>query len=129
MPRVPTFCETTLCARRSDGHVPGALQPSDQLDDELERFISECDYPARGSLRPKPLSPAEDGVWQLKTPDLRVFGWFWRPGDFIVSQIGFKANLRRPELYRPFIAQACRDRDSLQLDPPPFITGELAHVL
>lgn len=65
---------------------PGTeLVPLEQVDVLFHDFVSGEDfayYERSHSLR-----PAELGVWELKTLDVRVFGWFPKKGVFVMANV------------------------------------------
>jgi hypothetical protein len=70
------------------------------------------------------LRPADAGVWELKTPDLRLFGWFYRKDVFIISKPMDANFVKDHDLYR-----GCRDevrafRDAFNLDAPKHVEGD-----
>jgi hypothetical protein len=72
------LCEDRLQHRRDRG-----------ADALFNTFLSGGDV---RSFPPKCLQPVEDGVWELRTHDLRFFGWFWRRGVFVTAEADTKAN-------------------------------------
>ena len=77
-----------------------------------------CDH------RFKPLNHLSEGVWELKTADVRIFGWFAVKDCFIGTDGDLKRNIIDRNLYRPYAEQAARFRSLLDLDEPKFVTGE-----
>lgn len=69
------------------------------------------------------LTPDSEYVWELKTEDLRVFGWFPEKGKFIAVTVEMKKNLRSKKLYEPFIDDVITFRSTLSLDEPKSLTG------
>ena len=69
------------------------------------------------------LQALEDGVWYLKTTDLRIFGWFWKKDCFIgvVADTAFR--VKEHNLYQGYRGEVVRFRDKLLLDEPKFIPG------
>jgi hypothetical protein len=65
-----------------------------------------------------------DGIWELKTADLRLFGWFLQKDCFIVSDIDDTGRIKQSNLYRGYCLQAVRRRDALELNEPKFIRGD-----
>ena len=61
----------------NSGRLDADLTPSEQLDNLLHRWISG--QPMRYDRAFKDLMPPEDEVWEMKTADLRIFGWIYRP--------------------------------------------------
>lgn len=101
--------------------------PREQLDDLLVEFLGTEPftigrrfapiYPARGKIWP--------GVWELKTPDLRIFGWFPRQNTFIAVKGSHAQKLKDfPALYGVCRDEVVRVRNELPLDEPKYIAGE-----
>jgi len=64
-----------------------------------------------------------DGVWYLKTADVRLFGWFPFRDGFIAGAIGLTDLVKRSQLYFGFGSEIVRLRDNLPLDDPKFVGG------
>ena len=126
MPRVVTYFQETLPGLASDGYVSGALTPLDQADEFLSAFARSDQW---FQMPPHSMKPEDLGIWELCTSDLRFFGWFWRQGTFTISAVGLAGQTKDKGLYPGYRAQAVNDRLTLDLDPPPFITGKLTDVL
>jgi hypothetical protein len=77
----------------------------------------------------KPLTHIRDGIWELKTPDLRIFGWFWRKDVFIGSAGDLKDRIKEHHLYRGYATEAAMFRNELGLDEPKFIPGDDPHAV
>lgn len=76
------------------------------------------------------LRQAEHGVWELKTRDLRLFGWFPKQDVFIWTNIEAKSRLLAVRgLVEGYRNEAQHDRDLLDLDEPKFVPGDLPHVV
>lgn len=73
----------------------------------------------------KPLIHIGDGVWELKTPDLRIFGWFYRMDCFIGAVADDATRIKKVPLYYGYAhVTTPRFRDALDLDPPKYIAGD-----
>src|ERR1700733_1797046 len=59
------------------------LSPIEQVDVLFHDFVSGEDlvYYERCHF----MEPLINGVWELKTPDIRIFGWFCKRGVFIAA--------------------------------------------
>jgi hypothetical protein len=70
--------------------------------------------------------PMSDEVWEMKTADIRIFGWMYRPRTFI-AVFGDYADLYKGKTQRRSYEDARRKikkaRDILDLDPPKFTKG------
>jgi hypothetical protein len=110
--------------------LPNMQAPSDaqwdhaeQVDDLLLRYsIGEA-----LSYGPQfhALHPGHRGVVELKTSDVRIFGWFYRRDVFIATNGHDTTFIKERGLYAGYRDEACRLRDQLNLDPPKFITGSM----
>lgn len=69
------------------------------------------------------LESAVDGVWEFKTGDVRIFGWFYKRDVFIISDLDDADKIKRLNLYGPYAEQLQRDREALDLDDPKFLTS------
>jgi hypothetical protein len=104
------------------GKSNAAQTPLEQLDDILRKWITgrQMRYPQWI----KDLMPLRDEVWELKTADLRIFGWIHKPRKFIAVLGGYADDYKaRPELYDAARKMVIAARDELNLDPPKFATG------
>ena len=72
----------------------------------------------------KPLIHIQDGVWELKTPDLRLFGWFPVKDCFIMGEMGLATSVKRNNLYEAYVNMVADWRKQLDLDEPKFIPGK-----
>lgn len=75
------------------------------------------------AFQPKVLEPIGDGVWYLKTPDLRVFGWFYAKDCFIGVVADTAERVKTYNLYQGYRGEVVHFRNALDLDEPKFIPG------
>jgi hypothetical protein len=75
------------------------------------------------------LRPYVDGVWELKTGDVRIFGWFPQKDHFIgvVAHDAYFVKLH--DLYHGLVGEVVRFRDALALDDPKFVPGDNPHAV
>ncbi len=100
----------------------------EQLDDLLHEFISGGPLPF--NRRFKPWRRTADGVWYLKTIDLRIFGWFSHIDTFIAAFGSDATKCKDHNLYNGFVGQTVRLRTLLPLDEPKCIfSGDPNDVL
>ncbi len=97
------------------------VAPNAQLDAFVEHFAS-------GGVLTHPesfheMTPLPEGVWVLKTADIRVFGFFHRRDCFVAAIVDSAEWVKRHNLYHGYIGETIRFRDSLDLDEPKFIAG------
>jgi hypothetical protein len=107
---------------------PGRLQspdpPKEQVDNILYRWITGRDIIY--SRQFKDLMPQRDEVWEIKTADIRIFGWIYQPLKFVAvfgdyADLYKGRNARRN--YDDAVQRVKNKRDGLDLDPPKFATG------
>ena len=106
--------------------VPGRnLTPKEQVEQLLYDFV--IGRPMAYDVDRKKLEPHGNHVWELKTPDVRLFGWYVVKKCMVIVCGELKRNLTKNPAYKPFINQVVAFREGLDLDPPKFITGVTAH--
>ncbi|WP_432814110.1 hypothetical protein [Sphingorhabdus sp.] len=121
LPRAHKWLVEVLPETDSDRNIEET--PSEQLDALFYEFCSGQALPVGRTF--KALVHLGDGVWELKTADVRLFGWFTQRDCFVVSDCDSKYNLiQRRSMYRGYCEQAVRLRDNLALDEPKFVTGD-----
>lgn len=120
LPRVePRFCADLP---RWDSNWKVEQSPTQQMDSLLEIFCSGETLTFGPQF--KPLVHLGDGVWELKTPDLRFFGWFPHKDCFIGGALDTAFNVKSHKLYAGYAGEVAYYRGELPLDEPKFIAGE-----
>jgi hypothetical protein len=97
------------------------LSPYGQVEQLLFDFV--IGRPLVYDAQRKKLNPVGLHVWELKTLDVRLIGWFPRKRHFIVVCGRLKTELLKASLYAPCINLVTLFRNTLDLDPPKTITG------
>ena len=69
------------------------------------------------------LRPDRNGIWELKTPDVRLFGWFHHRDHFIGVLADDATRIKQYDLYNGYCGDVVRFRDGLDLDEPKYIKG------
>lgn len=102
------------------------LEPVEQVDALLQRYAAgrALQYGDGGDIRC--LEPCGDGVWEFKTKDVRIFGWFPVMDVFVATNAKDADTVKRLHLYGPMVREAGRVRDQLNL---PFIAGDDVDVV
>lgn len=72
----------------------------------------------------KPLYPRENGTWELKTQDIRIFGWFAQKDHFVGVVADEMWKIKEHRLYAGYIGEVVRFRDRLNLNAPKFVPGD-----
>jgi hypothetical protein len=75
------------------------------------------------------LHPYDHAVWELKTGDVRIFGWFPKKDHFIGVVAHDAYFVKRHDLYHGLIGEVVRFRDALNLDEPKFVPGDDPHAV
>lgn len=98
--------------------------PQEQLDQILHKWISGRDV-VYGRMF-KDLMPISDEVWEMKTADIRIFGWMCEPRKF-VAVFGDYADhykLRSSRSYEVAKRKVIKFRECLDLDEPKIANGD-----
>ncbi len=120
LPRARDWLAKELLESTSNWNIEE--NPVQQLDALVYEFcIGE---PLAIGQRFKALRPVGNGVWELKTADLRLFGWFVQKDCFIVCDCDTTLRVKQMRLYPGYRDQAVRFRERLDLDEPKFIAGD-----
>jgi hypothetical protein len=78
----------------------------------------------------KPLNYVENGIWELKTADLRIFGWFPAKDCFIGVIADTKARILEYHLYNAYAnVEVAPFRNQLDLNEPKFVAGVNPHAV
>jgi hypothetical protein len=98
-----------------------ALSVLDQFEGALEDYVAGRPVPL--PRRMKMWRRTDEGVWYLKTNDLRIFGWFVQRDTFIAAQGASAFHAKTYDLYNGYVGQVLRFRNLLNLDEPKFVQG------
>lgn len=69
------------------------------------------------------LRHVSDGVWELKTLEVRMFGWFYRRDVFICAAVQSADAVKKDQLYDFYREKVVTLRDELALDGAKFLPG------
>jgi hypothetical protein len=64
-----------------------------------------------------------DGVWELKTADVRIFGWFPGRDQYIAVRVDQAWRVKESNLYAGYKGEVVRYRDALPLAGDKFVKG------
>lgn len=118
-PEANAWMETTLAAARRDRGRD--LWPLEQVEQLFYDFV--IGRPLVYDQQRKKLDPIGQHVWELKTEDVRLIGWFPKKKNFVVVCGQMKRDLRNRKLYTPCILHTVWFRQNLDIDEPKSITG------
>lgn len=100
------------------------LSPYEQVDQVLYEYV--IGRPMAYDLNRKKLEPQAHHVWEFKTQDVRLVGWFVKRANFVIVRGELKDNLTTNSAYAPLVKDTVIFRNNLDLDPPKF-TREVRH--
>lgn len=120
LPQLRNWFETTLPELESTWNIEES--PIEQMDALLAIFCSGETLTYGWQF--KPLVHLGDGIWELKTADLRMFGWFTAKDCFIGADADTSERIKRLHMYQAYCKQAVRRRDALDLNEPKFVPGD-----
>jgi hypothetical protein len=109
--------------------VGGEIEPIEQVDAVFSEFIAGENFDSE--RRFKKLSRRPDlFVWEFKTQDIRIFGWFPVKDHFICTYGDMKDEIELKNKYGRYMAQTEYFRQNLDLDEPKYIeSGNYKDVL
>src|SRR4051812_1731001 len=81
---------TLVTGRKTD-----AQTPAEQLFLRLRQWLSGAPI-NKGPMFRELKYPQNNDVWELKTTDLRMFGWMYRPRKFIIASHGYTDHYKEP---------------------------------
>jgi hypothetical protein len=112
------------------GRVRSDFSPKEQLIERLRQWMSG-DPMAYGRMF-KDMVPRTDEVWEMKTADLRLFGWIYRPREFIAVRGGYADDYKEPTKTKNYADDrraVVRARDALPLDGDKLAKGEFNELV
>ena len=120
-PGFAEWAQTTLPELARDWD--GKQDPWEQVDDLLSRFVAgdALFYGPGGDLAE--LHPLEHDVWELRTTDIRIFGWFVLCDVFIAVAGDTAKRIKDIGLYAGYRNEVVRTRERLPLDEPKRVMG------
>lgn len=106
------------------GRLNVAQTPLEQVDDLLYRWIAGKSIKYDKMF--KDLTPMADEVWEMKTADIRIFGWMCEPRKFVAVLPGFADDYKGKDSWARYEAAkqaVIRARNALPLNEPKIATG------
>ncbi|WP_316169057.1 MULTISPECIES: hypothetical protein [unclassified Bradyrhizobium] len=107
------------------GRVASDFTPHEQMVLRLRQWIAG-DPMTYGPMF-HDMDPTEHGVWEMKTADLRIFGWIYKPKQFIAVRGGYADDYKEPTKKKSYAddrREVIKARDALPLDGEKFATGD-----
>jgi hypothetical protein len=106
------------------GRLRAAETPKEQLDNLMYRWIAG--KPIIYNRMFKDLMPMRDEVWEMKTVDIRVFGWIYRPCIFIAVFADYADHYKgrnHRASYTTARERVKAEREKMNLDEPKLTAG------
>lgn len=120
-PKLASWITNTLPNLESDRGLE--TSPLGQFDELMSIFCSGDTLTFDWQF--KPLNYVENGIWELKTADLRIFGWFSQKDCFIGVIADLKKRVVDLKLVTPYCnVEVAPFREQLNLDEPKFVDGK-----
>lgn len=105
---------------------PSDLAPRHQAHDFLRAYQTGAEFHIGRTF--KRMRPLERDVFEFTTPDLRVFGWFYRTDEFIAVKGDFMEHTHSKDgVYDSHRDDVVHFRETIDLDPPKYVPGALEH--
>lgn len=112
------------------GRLQSTFSPQSQFDALLRDWILGRQINFPGVIHY--MQPLGSGVCELKTDDLRIFGWLYRPRVFIAAMGDYADDYKHPtknKIYGDARTQVLAEVAALDLEPPKMQTGPLHALL
>jgi hypothetical protein len=107
------------------GRIASAFTPKEQLIERLRQWMSG-DPMAYGRVF-HDMEPKSDEVWEIKTADLRLFGWMYRRREFIAVCGGYTDHYKEPTKIKNYADDrraVVLARNALPLDGEKYTKGD-----
>lgn len=122
-PEFENWVSNVLAAAKKDRGRD--LVPVEQLWLIAREFVMGA--PMAYGVHHKKLDPLQQHVWELRTEDVRLFGWFAAQNCFVIVCGEMKKFLVKRKQYEPHIQTVVQFRSLIDLDEPKTITGINSH--
>jgi hypothetical protein len=99
----------------------GHSSPAEQIDDLFHSFLSGEQLIFTRQFRV--VRSEENAVWELKTPDVRIFGWFVAKDCFVAVFGNWADTIKDHNLYRGYRIAIRRLRRELGIDATLCVKG------
>jgi hypothetical protein len=99
----------------------GQTSPAEQIDDLFHSVLSG--EPLIFTRQFRVVRAEENAVWELKTPDIRIFGWFMAKDCFVAVFGNWADTIKDHDLYRGYRIAIRRLRRELGVDATLCVRG------
>jgi hypothetical protein len=119
-PRFRTWFEEVLPSLGSTWRLE--LAPAEQFDAFMAVYASGETLVYQHQFYP--LRHVSNSVWELKTADLRIFGWFHQKDHFVAVAADTSQRVKDHDLYHGYANDVVRFSQNLDLDEPKLLAGD-----
>lgn len=106
------------------------MPPYHQVADAFREFAIGDDLAELGMFGFLWPRDGNHGVWEMRTTDVRIFGWFWRRDVFVCAIGGHAGEIKAGQQYQPLKRETMRLREALGFGPGDFVaSGRLEDVV
>ena len=120
-PQFVDWLREVLAGRVWPAQCLGQASPAEQIDDLFHSFLSG--EPLVFTRQFRAIRAEENAVWELKTPDVRVFGWFMARDCFVAVFGNWADTIKDHDLYRGYRIAIRRLRRELGVDATLCVKG------
>ena len=99
----------------------GEATPAEQIDDLFHAFLVGSSLVHTRQFRA--IRAEKNAVWELKTPDIRIFGWFLKKDCFVGVFGNWADQVKDHDLYRGYRIAIRRLRRELGVDDSLCVQG------
>jgi|ERR1700683_4388417 len=110
--------------KMTTGRVASAFTPKEQFIERMRQWMSG--HPMAYGPWFHDMEPKTDEVWEMKTADLRIFGWMYQPRKFIAVRGGYADHYKEPTKIKTYADErrvVAEARDALPLDGDKYAKG------
>lgn len=122
-PSFTTWLTTILNGSEPPNRL-GDATPAEQIDQLFHTFLSG--QPLIYTRQFRYIRAEHNAVWELKTPDIRIFGWFMRRDCFVAVFGDWTDTVKDHDLYRGYRIAIRRLRRDLKIDDTLCVRGVAA---
>lgn len=125
-PNVYEWMRDVLPDLKTDGFVDGAITPREQVLQFLRGYVSGSDF-----VPPLPhdMGTPEEGVYEMRTDDIRLFCWAPRKEMLCIGYADTKEKCKNNALYAGYRNETKRIRAEVGLYNGIYITGGLDELI
>lgn len=105
----------------TDNFIPGSVRPVEQAAVLFNHFVAGEDF---NPPVPHEMEPKGQGIWRLRTPDLRFDGWFPERNFFVIGAFDSKAGAKIRARSDAMVTEVLALRSAVNLLGGKYMTSE-----